>query len=52
MTTPAPYPPGPKTRLPGRQFFAFRRNPLTFLLNLTRDCLTHDSDDERECEVH
>ena len=23
--------------LPGRQFFAFRRNPLSFLLNLTRD---------------
>lgn len=30
-------PPGPKTKLPGGQLFAFRRDPLNFLMNLVRD---------------
>ncbi len=30
-------PPGPKTRTPGHQFFAFRRDPLAFMQQLARD---------------
>ena len=33
----AGYPPGPKSRLPGRIFLAIRRDPLAFLTQLARD---------------
>ena len=31
------YAPGPKTMMPGGQFFAFRRDPLNFLMKLARE---------------
>ena len=33
----ARYPPGPKWRMLGGQFFSFRRNPLEFLMQMARD---------------
>ena len=36
MTT-ALYPPGPKSILPGGQMFAFRRDPLNFLMKIAHD---------------
>ncbi len=31
------YPPGPRSRLPGDQYLAFRRNPLRLLMRVARD---------------
>ncbi len=31
------FPPGPKSLIPGRQLFAFRRDPIAFLMNTVRD---------------
>ena len=31
------FPPGPKSLIPGRQLFAFRRDPIAFLMSIARD---------------